>query len=79
MDAPRFNAGNGCSVAMEAGFPAPAFEELFVQGHQITLVPRYSLVMGKGNAVERDNKLQVNFGASDPRTDGQATPEMMPF
>ncbi len=48
-------------------------------GHQITLVPRYSLVMGKGNAVERDNKLQVNFGASDPRTDGQATPEMMPF
>ena len=79
MDAPRFNAGNGCTVAMEAGFPAPTFEELFVLGHQITLVPRYSLVMGKGNAVERDNKLQVNFGASDPRTDGQATPEMMPF
>jgi gamma-glutamyltranspeptidase/glutathione hydrolase len=35
--------------------------------------------MGKGNAVERDNKTQVNYGASDPRTDGQATPEMMPF
>ena len=35
--------------------------------------------MGKGNAVEHDNKLGVNFGATDPRTDGQATPEMMPF
>ena len=79
LDAPRFNASNGCSVTMEAGFPASTFEELFVLGHQILMVPRYSLVMGKGNAVERDNKLQVNFGATDPRTDGQATPEMMPF
>ena len=79
LDAPRFNASNACNVTMEAGFPLSSVEELFVLGHQITLVPRYSLVMGKGNAVERDNKTQVNYGASDPRTDGQATPEMMPF
>lgn len=79
LDAPRFNASNGCNVTMETGFPLPTIEELFVRGHHMTLVPRYSLVMGKGNAVERDNKLGVNFGATDPRTDGQATPEMMPF
>jgi gamma-glutamyltranspeptidase/glutathione hydrolase len=80
LDAPRFNEGqSGCTVAMESGFPMETIEELFVMGHKIQLLPRYSLVMGKGNAVERDNKRGVNFGASDPRTDGQATPEMMPF
>jgi gamma-glutamyltranspeptidase/glutathione hydrolase len=80
LDAPRFDASNlGCSVDFESRFPMPALEELFVQGHQINIVPAYSLTMGKGNAVEHDDKLGVNFGASDPRTDGQATPEMMPF
>ena len=80
MDAPRFTMGNsGCGVEMEGRFPLGTVEELFVRGHQVSLVPPYSLVMGKGNAVEHDDSLGVNFGASDPRTDGQATPEMMPF
>jgi gamma-glutamyltranspeptidase / glutathione hydrolase len=80
MDAARFNEANsGCGVDIEAGYPLETNEDLFVRGHQVTIVPRYSLVMGKGNAVEHDDKLGVNFGASDPRTDGQATPEMMPF
>jgi gamma-glutamyltranspeptidase/glutathione hydrolase len=80
MDAARFNESeSGCGVNIEAGYPLETNEDLFVRGHQVTIVPRYSLVMGKGNAVEHDDKLGVNFGASDPRTDGQATPEMMPF
>ena len=79
LDAPRFNSSSGCNTDIETGYPMSAIEELFVLGHQLTLLPRYSLVMGKGNAAERDNKLGVNFGATDPRTDGQATPEMMPF
>ncbi len=80
LDAARFNEGNsGCGVYLEAGYPEETIEDLFVRGHQVTMVPRYSLVMGKGNAVERDDSRGVNFGASDPRTDGQATPEMMPF
>ena len=80
LDAPRFNKSNsGCGVDMEAGYPLSTFEELFIRGHQVTVEPRYSLVMGNGNAVEHDDRLGVNFGASDPRTDGQATPEMMPF
>jgi gamma-glutamyltranspeptidase/glutathione hydrolase len=80
LDAARFNEANsGCGVYIEAGYPEQTIEDLFVRGHQITIVPRYSLVMGKGNAVAHDDARGVNFGASDPRTDGQATPEMMPF
>jgi len=80
LDAARFNEANsGCGVYLEAGYPEETIEDLFVRGHQVTVVPRYSLVMGKGNAVEHDDARGVNFGASDPRTDGQATPEIMPF
>lgn len=80
LDAARFNESNsGCGVNIEAGYPEETIEDLSVRGHQITLVPRYSLVMGKGNAVEHDDSRGVNFGASDPRTDGQATPEFPPF
>jgi hypothetical protein len=35
--------------------------------------------MRKGNAVEDDDARGANFAASDPRTDGRATPEMLPF
>lgn len=80
LDAARFNESNsGCGVNIEAGYPESTIEDLFVRGHQVTIVPRYSLVMGKGNAVEHDDSRGVNFGASDPRTDGQATPEFPAF
>ena len=80
MDAARFNKGqSGCAVNIESGYPLATFEDLFVKGHQITIVPRYSLVMGRGNVVMHDDKLGVNFGASDPRADGQAVPEQPPF
>jgi len=79
MDAARFNKGNsGCTVNIEDGYPREVFEQLASQGHQINLVPRYSMVMGRGNAVMHDDSLNVNFGASDPRADGQATPEQPP-
>jgi gamma-glutamyltranspeptidase/glutathione hydrolase len=80
LDAARFNKDNsGCGVNIESGYPIGTFEELFVRGHQVTIVPRYSQVMGRGNAVMHDDKLDVNFGASDPRADGQAVAEMPPF
>jgi gamma-glutamyltranspeptidase/glutathione hydrolase len=31
--------------------------------------------MGRGQAVMHDSKTKVNYGASDPRTDGAAIPE----
>ncbi len=80
MDAARFNKNNsGCGVNLEDGYPREVMEQLAAQGHQINLVPRYSQVMGRGNAVMHDDKLGVNFGASDPRADGQAVPEQPPY
>src|SRR5580698_397577 len=80
MDAARFNKGNsGCAVNIEDGYPREVLEQLAAQGHQINLVPRYSQVMGRGNAVMHDDALGVNFGASDPRADGQAIPEQPPY
>jgi len=34
--------------------------------------------MGGGQAVLRDFATGVNYGASDPRKDGQASPELWP-
>jgi gamma-glutamyltranspeptidase / glutathione hydrolase len=80
MDAARFNKGNsGCGVNLEDGYPRAVMEQLASQGHQVNLVPRYSQVMGRGNAVMHDDALGVNFGASDPRADGQAVPEQPPY
>jgi gamma-glutamyltranspeptidase/glutathione hydrolase len=80
LDAPRFNKNNsGCKVNLEDGYSREIMEQLAVQGHQINLVPRYSQVMGRGNAVMHDDTLGVNFGASDPRADGQAVPEEPPY
>jgi gamma-glutamyltranspeptidase/glutathione hydrolase len=80
MDAARFNKGNsGCGVNIEDSYPREVLEQLASRGHQINLVPRYSQVMGRGNAVMHDDTLGVNFGASDPRADGQAIPEQPPY
>jgi gamma-glutamyltranspeptidase/glutathione hydrolase len=80
MDAARFNKDNsGCGVNLEDGYSREVMEQLAAQGHQINLVPRYSQVMGRGNAVMHDDKAGVNFAASDPRADGQAVPEQPPY
>ena len=80
MDAPRFNKENtGCAVSIEPRYPLETLEDLDVRGHQVKFTPQYSGAMGRGNAVEHDDDLKVNFGASDPRADGQAVPEMPPF
>jgi gamma-glutamyltranspeptidase / glutathione hydrolase len=80
MDAPRFNKENtGCAVSIEPRYPLETLEDLDVRGHQVKFTSQYSGAMGRGNAVEHDDDLKVNFGASDPRADGQAVPEMPPF
>lgn len=80
MDAPRFNKDNtGCTVSIEPRYPLETLEDLDVRGHQVKFTSQYSGAMGRGNAVEHDDGLRVNFGASDPRADGQAVPEMPPF
>ena len=45
-------------------------------GHKIEVKGGYSSSMGGGQAVERDFATGVNFGASDPRKDGEAIPQI---
>lgn len=66
----------GCDLMIEARVPEPVRAQLTAKGHQLKVVPPYSTEMGRGNAVTRNNQDGVNFGASDPRADGEAIPEL---
>jgi gamma-glutamyltranspeptidase/glutathione hydrolase len=70
---------SGCKVAIENGVAAEVIDGLRKQGHEVTVELRYSQVMGRGNAVEHHDNSGVNYGATDPRADGEAIPEQMPF
>jgi gamma-glutamyltranspeptidase/glutathione hydrolase len=80
MEAPRFSKRTfaGCDVAMENRFAQNVRNELAAKGHKIELKGQYSSDVGGGQAVMRDFATGVNYGASDPRKDGQAVPEL-PF
>jgi len=47
-----------------------------VKGHKIQVMGTYSAAVGGGQAVLRDFVSGVNYGASDPRKDGQALAEV---
>jgi gamma-glutamyltranspeptidase/glutathione hydrolase len=68
----------GCDVQMESRVAEAVRNELQRRGHVITVPGAFSGAMGNGEAVMRDAKRGVNFGASDPRTDGAAIPEQPP-
>src|SRR3984893_6835934 len=78
LEAPRFTKPtfSGCDVMMEGRFSAAARDELSMSGHKIQLLGTYSSAVGGGQAVLRDFAAGVNYGASDPRKDGQATAEL---
>jgi gamma-glutamyltranspeptidase / glutathione hydrolase len=61
---------------MEGRFSQPIRNELTAKGHQITAKGPFSSVVGGGQAVMRDFAASVNYGASDPRKDGQAVAEL---
>ncbi len=69
----------GCKVALENGVAPEVIDGLRRQGHEVTVELRYSQTMGRGNAVEHHDSTGVNYGATDPRADGEAVPEQMPF
>ncbi|MEO8259936.1 MAG: gamma-glutamyltransferase [Acidobacteriota bacterium] len=77
LEAPRFVKLTfaGTDVMMEARFPADVREELARRGHEIDLQGEFSNMVGGGQAVLRDHRAGVNYGASDPRKDGAALPE----
>jgi gamma-glutamyltranspeptidase/glutathione hydrolase len=78
LEAPRFTkiSFEGCDVRMESRIPQKVREELSAKGHKIQVVGPFSAAMGGGQAVWRDFATGVNYGASDPRKDGEAIPEL---
>jgi gamma-glutamyltranspeptidase/glutathione hydrolase len=78
LEAPRFSKRTfgGCDVSMENRFVGNVRNELTGKGHKIDLRGPFSSVMGGGQAVLRDFATGVNYGASDPRKDGQASVEL---
>jgi gamma-glutamyltranspeptidase/glutathione hydrolase len=78
LEAPRFSKHTfaGCDVSLENRFGGNVRSELTAKGHKIDLRGAFSSVMGGGQAVLRDFATGVNYGASDPRKDGQASVEL---
>jgi gamma-glutamyltranspeptidase/glutathione hydrolase len=78
LEAPRFSKHTfpGCDVMMENRFSGAARNELTGKGHKIQVLGTYSAGVGGGQAVLRDFAAGVNYGASDPRKDGQAAAEL---
>jgi gamma-glutamyltranspeptidase/glutathione hydrolase len=77
LEAPRFVklTFDGTDVMMEGRFPESVREGLARRGHDIDLQGAFSNMVGGGQAVMRDERAKVNYGASDPRKDGAAIPE----
>ncbi len=78
LEAPRFSKHTfgGCDVMMENRIPQKVRDELTAKGHKIELRGMFSGAVGGGQAVMRDFATGVNYGASDPRKDGQAVTEI---
>jgi gamma-glutamyltranspeptidase / glutathione hydrolase len=78
LEAPRFSKRtfSGCDVSLENRFNGSVRNDLTAKGHVIDLKGAFSSVMGGGQAVLRDYAAGVNYGASDPRKDGQAAAEL---
>jgi gamma-glutamyltranspeptidase/glutathione hydrolase len=79
LEAGRFTKGTfqGCDVNIEALVPQNVRQELTALGHQLNVIPVRSGTFGWGQAVMSDTA-GVHHGASEPRHDGAAIPEMPP-
>jgi len=78
LEAARFTKHTfaGCDVAMENRIPKKVRDELEAKGHKIQVLGNFSGEVGGGQAVMRDFAKGINYGASDPRKDGAAIPEL---
>jgi gamma-glutamyltranspeptidase / glutathione hydrolase len=79
LEAGRFTKGTfqGCDVNIESLVPQNVRQELTSLGHQLQVIAPRSGVFGWGQAVMSD-PAGVHHGASEPRHDGAAVPEMPP-
>ena len=78
MEEARFTktSFDGCDVELEDRVPAGVRAELEAKGHVLEMHQGWSNSFGGGQAVMRDFASGVNYGASDPRKDGAAIPEL---
>lgn len=77
LESPRFtrSTATGCDALIESRVPRATIEKLSAMGHELSVRAEYTQEMGRGQAVMRDSRNQINYAASDPRADGAATPE----
>jgi gamma-glutamyltranspeptidase/glutathione hydrolase len=78
LETARFTKGtfDGCDLDLENRIPGNTRAELTSKGHVLTMHNGFSDLFGGGQAVMRDFTTGVNYGASDPRKDGAAIPEL---
>ncbi|HXN65012.1 MAG TPA: gamma-glutamyltransferase [Candidatus Acidoferrales bacterium] len=78
METARFTKGTftGCDVLLENRIPGNVRAELTAKGHILDMHNGFSDLFGGGQAVMRDFATGVNYGASDPRKDGAAIPQL---
>ena len=77
METARFTVSpqRGCDIVIESRVTPEVRQKLSAMGHQLDVRREYTTSMGRGQAVLRDSKSKVNYGASDARADGAAVPE----
>ena len=68
----------GCHIYIESRVKPDVISQLDSMGHKLDMREEYSSLMGRGNAVLRNSKANVNYGGSDDRADGSAEPEVPP-
>lgn len=80
METARFTklSFQGCELDLENRLPGNVKAELEAKGHVLRMHNGFSNTFGGGQAVMRDFGTGVNYGASDPRKDGAAVPELPP-
>ncbi|HZT70218.1 MAG TPA: gamma-glutamyltransferase [Terriglobia bacterium] len=80
LETPRFNkfGRGGCSYLIESRVPKATLIGLSTLGYDLRVVGPFAEFVGGGQAVLHDSATGVNYGASDPRKDGEAVPESSP-
>ncbi len=74
----RDNFDLSCKILIEDRVPADVRQQLTLMGHDLNVRGDFSLLMGRGQAIDHNTKTGLNFAASDARTDGSAEPEFPP-
>ncbi|HKF46321.1 MAG TPA: gamma-glutamyltransferase [Terracidiphilus sp.] len=81
LDTARFTVSRklGCNIVIENRVPADVRDQLTKMGHVLDVRKQFSTAMGRGQAVLMDTETDMHYGASDPRADGVAEPELPPM